>query len=579
MTTTIDTPKGTDPSDNTELPPETAQPHTTDSTVPEAHPEAEAAFMNPRDLIIAENVRRTFDLSDHPQYSASIGEHGVLTPIKADRMPDGSIEVRDGQLRTLIALEIGLTQVPVWITTAVDPGTAEADITRISDQITVNHHRIPITAGDRAAGIAQMLDLGAPVTRVARELQTDRDEVKLAGRIGQSPTARHIIDEDQLGFEEAAIIADYDLVGDTAAVQHLLNTPRSMFTYEARRIANQREERRQLLLAALPYAAAGFTILTQDPDTDSVDAAFIPAARLVTAENQPVDLAQIQAAPQRWAVYCDLLEDVATLDRETGEPVDPDTVDWATHRYPDATPAEGMRHAREVEQHDLWDALYYLPADQLEAAGLHEFVATAEPVDTAPEVEQRDGSDSVDIGQTEPDPAAAERAAALARQRTEARERAEQERRQRELAEQRASELDKLGKAAMEARREFLQKLLSRNNDPPQQASAFVVKAVILEPGMLDSHDATALALELLGVNGWRSELLTSIENARAPRCRVVLLALVLAAHEQRTGKKAWRYNDPRVQRYLRFLAEIGHTLTPIEQVAVGDRDADTIEI
>ncbi|MFI6998308.1 ParB/RepB/Spo0J family partition protein [Nocardia sp. NPDC050175] len=579
MTTTIDTPKGTDPSDNPDMPTDAAQvgtgADTIDSTEP--IPQAEAAFLDPNDLVIAENVRRTFDLNDHPKYTESIAEHGVLTPIRADRMPDGTIEVRDGQLRTLIALTIGLTQVPVWITTAFDPGTAEADITRISDQITVNHHRIPLTNGDRAAGIAQMLDLGATVTRVARELQTDREEVKLAAKIGHSPTARQIVDEDQLDFEQAAIIAEYELVGDTDAVQHLRNTPRSMFTFEERRIANQREERRKLLQTSLPYAAAGCTILTHDPDY--ADPKFLHSARLLTAEDQPVSLAQIQAEPQRWAVYCDLLEDVATLDRETGEPVDPDTVDWATARYPDATPAEGLRHAREVEQHDLWDAYYYLPIDQLDAAGLHELIDIVEP-DTVTDLDNRAEIDPIGApAADEDDPGAAARAEALAQQRAEARARAEEERRQRELAEQRATELDKLGKAAMEARREFLQKLLSRNNDPPQQASSFVVKSVIIEPGLLDSHDATVLAIDLLGIQGWRSELLNSIENARPPRCRVVVLALVLAAYEQRTGKKAWRFNDPRVQRYLRFLAEVGHTLTPIEQVAVGDRDPDTIEI
>ncbi|KAA8880373.1 hypothetical protein F3087_41620 [Nocardia colli] len=576
MTTTIDTPKSTGPGDRPQEP-APAQADAADSTVPQR--EVEAAFLKPNDLVIADNVRRTFDLADYPDYAASISEHGVLTPIKAERMPDGSIEVRDGQLRTLIALEVGLTRVPVWITTAVDPGTAEYEITRRSEQITVNDRRIPLTDGDRAAGIAEMLDFGASITRVTRELQIDREQVKLAGKVGQSETARQTVDEHQLGFEEAAIIADYDVVGDTAAVQHLLNTPRSMFAYEARRLANQREERRALLRAALPYAAAGFAILSEDPDTDSEDAAFIPAAQLVTAEDQPVGLAQIQAAPQRWAVYCDLLDDVAIVDRETGEPVDPDTVDWATERYPDATPAEGLRHANEVERHDLWDALYYLPIDQVDAAGLHVLVDAAEPEDTPTDVDERTGFDAGDTPPAELDPDAAERAAAAARERAEARARAEEERRQRELAEQRATELDKLGKAAMEARREFLQKLLSRNNDPPQQASAFVVKSLIIEPGQLDSHDATVLAMELLGVNGWRSELLASIDNARPPRCRVVLLALVLAAHEQRTGKKAWRYNDPRVQRYLRFLGEIGHTLTPIEQVALGERDADTIDI
>ncbi|MFG1795812.1 ParB/RepB/Spo0J family partition protein [Nocardia sp. NPDC049149] len=582
MTTTTDTPATTGPGDETNLPAETtstALSIVATSNGAQSPSEFEAAMMDPSDLVIAENVRRTFDLDDHPEYTASIGEHGVLSPIRADRMPDGSIEVRDGQLRTLIAVEIGLARVPVWINTAVDPRTAESEITRISEQITVNDRRIPLTDGDRAAGIAKMLDFGASLTRVARELQTDREEVKLAGRIGQSETACRSVDDEQLDFEQAAILAEYDVVGDTDAVQHLLNTPHSMFAYEARRIANRREERRALLQTSLPYAAAGFTILTEDPDTDGTDATFIPADRLFTSDDQPVGLAQIQAEPERWAVYCDLLDDVATIDRETREPVDPETVDWTTERYPDTSPDEGLRHAREVERRDLWDAIYYLPVDQLDATGLHESVVTPESSDTVSDAADPAQFVALDAVDADADPEAFERARVAEQQRTEARARAAEELRQRQLAEDRANELDKLGKAAMEARREFITKLVSRKNEPPQQSSMFVLQSVINDPGLFDSHDATVIALDLLGIKGWRPELLSSLENARPPRCRVVVLALVLAGYELRTGKKAWRYNDVRVQRYLRFLAEVGHNLTPIEQVAIGDLDADTIEI
>lgn len=186
MTTTLDTPKGTDPSDNTGRPADAVQPENNGSTAPEHR--VEAAFLNPNDLVIADNVRRTFDLSDYPDYTASIDRHGVLTPIKAERMPDGSIAVRDGQLRTLIALELGLTHVPVWITTAVDPGTAEYEITRRGEQITVNDRRIPLTDGDRAVGIAETHDVDEGLL-----LRSDIHRLLDAGLIAVDPTTMTVV--------------------------------------------------------------------------------------------------------------------------------------------------------------------------------------------------------------------------------------------------------------------------------------------------------------------------------------------------------------------------------------------------
>ncbi|WP_280394610.1 ParB/RepB/Spo0J family partition protein [Nocardia brasiliensis] len=566
--TTIDTTAGTDPHADTERPSQDT-----------ADPKVEAGFKSPDELVVADNVRENFDLSDHADDAASIREHGVRIPIKVDRMPDGSLRVRDGQIRTLIAAKLEVKKVPVWITEAVDPGTPEAEIDRITEQITVNDRRTPLTAGDRAAGITRMLDLGASVTRICRALQTDRDQVKAASKVGKSRTARRSVDDHQLDFEQAAILADYDVVGDSEAVQRLLDTPRSMFVYEARRIANQREELRARLRKSLPYAAAGFAILTEHPEINGSATNFVAAQRLFTADDQPVSLAQIHAEPGRWFVYCHPLDDVEVIDRQTGEVIDYDTVDWRTERSPDTSPSQGRRHAREVEQRPLWDAIYYLPTDQLDTVGLHEAVDVPDPEEDGAQIADTPHSDPAADAGGVADPQEQQRAQAAAQARAQAQARAAEERRCREQAEHRATELDKQGQAAMEARRDFLRKLVSRNSEPPKQAAMFMLETAIHEPGLLDNHDAMVLALELLGVTGWRPELLTSITNARPPRCRVVHLALVLAACELNAGKKSWRYNDIRVQRYLHFLASVGHTLTPVEQAAAGDIDPDTIQV
>ena len=58
---------------------------------------------------------------------------------------------------------------------------------------------------------------------------------------------------------------------------------------------------------------------------------------------------------------------------------------------------------------------------------------------------------------------------------------------------------------------------------------------------------------------------------------------MVLAALEGRTPKDAWRENSatwrpkPGPTEYLRFLAANGYTLSAVEQVVTGERDADAI--
>ncbi|WP_109529374.1 MULTISPECIES: ParB/RepB/Spo0J family partition protein [Nocardia] len=181
--------------------------------------------VHPALLEIDENVRKTFQLQDHPEVTESIREHGVRDPILVVRTPDGRLIVRDGQVRTLTALACDLSEVPVYIRD-FDPNvdSNEAEIERITEQITLNDRRIPLTNSDRAAGIALMLDLGASPTRVAKALQTKRDEVKLVGKVGTSATARRLIDDDdQYDLAHAAVIAEYENIGDHDAVRRLLN--------------------------------------------------------------------------------------------------------------------------------------------------------------------------------------------------------------------------------------------------------------------------------------------------------------------------------------------------------------------
>ncbi|MEV6256854.1 ParB/RepB/Spo0J family partition protein [Nocardia sp. NPDC051929] len=538
--------------------------------------------VDPAVLEIDENVRKTFRLEDHPDVTDSIREHGVRDPILVIRMPDGRLVVRDGQVRTLTALACELPEVPVYIRD-FDPSvdTSEAEIERITEQITLNDRRIPLTNSDRAAGIAQMLDLGASVTRVAKALQTKRDEVKLVGKVGTSPTARNLIDDDQYDLAHAAVIAEYENVGDYDAVRRLLNVRSGLFDFEANRIAADRTEQRAYLANALPYAQAGLGILTDYPDLDHTDTELLCAAELVDADGNAIEFADIAANPRAWLVWIDVDQEQVWVEVGTGHLVDPDTVDWDTRDQPDAAPAEGLRHAREVEQRDQLLPEYFLPRELLETTGLRERVDTEPDTEDDPDTgDAGEGEDSGErgsrFGQVDAEQVAAERQAAAEADAEAAAQAAEIER----AARRRVRELNKLGLAAKATRIEFVTRLLARRT-PPAQAAVFLTRSMLADPGLISEYHAFDSALKLLGIEGYRSRhaMLDTLETIKPARAQVVALALVLGGYEHRADKDLWRYADSAVRRYLSFLRELGYPLVPVELAALGEIKAIDIDI
>ena len=97
----------------------------------------------------------------------SIAEHGVLVPLTAIRRPDGAVEVRNGQRRTMAARKSGLSLVPVYVLPANAADTAAETIDRIVHQIVTNDHKSDLTDAQRARGIQQMIDAGLSVSKVA----------------------------------------------------------------------------------------------------------------------------------------------------------------------------------------------------------------------------------------------------------------------------------------------------------------------------------------------------------------------------------------------------------------------------
>jgi ParB family transcriptional regulator, chromosome partitioning protein len=321
--------------------------------------------------------------------------------------------------------------------------------------------------------------------------------------------------------------------------------------------------------AAQQFRERGFTVLAEQPA--SYDEDRIPLRYLVTADGGEAGEAAV-TDPAHWAVL--LVEDTVFVDAETGELVDETTIDWNTEDAPDAEPAEGMRHANTVKEAEAFVPEYY--CTDYRAAGLtpEKFFA------------RRAGIVDVDTDSADEEPADQE---ARDAQRETARLKAEADKEEAEKRERRkVLALNKLGLAAEGVRREFVKTLLQRKT-PPKGAAIFVADCLARDSYLLTTNNANATTAELLGVDH-RPDVVSKLAgelsaNSGDGRAQVLTLALVLGALEAKTPKDSWRnpagagYWGHRVTSadYLRWLAENGYTLAPIEEVVTGAKKADKV--
>ncbi len=323
----------------------------------------EFAMVDPNVLDVAANVRDTVDLDATPQFVASIREHGVLHPILTVRRGDGTLAVIDGQRRTLAAIATDTPVVPVFIR-AEDDDTQNAQVSRIVEQIVSNDQRTGLTDGQRAAGIAQLFDLGVGVQDTARALSVTQKVAKIAGRVGGSVAARAALDTGQLSLEHAAVLASFEKLGDEDAVAQLLDAAEHRpynFPHLARRLTEDRKTARHRAAMLVPFGEAGHPVLTTDPETG--EDVWHHAGEVTSAQGEPVDPTE---HPDRWSVWADRIE--AWVDTETGEQVEEDTVDWDADG-PDDAPADGKRHPKTVVEGWAWEPSYWITPEDAERHG------------------------------------------------------------------------------------------------------------------------------------------------------------------------------------------------------------------
>ena len=298
------------------------------TTAPDAAPAdwsgVEFAVLDPHTLVIGANVRDTADLEADPEFVPSIRELGVLQPILAVLGPDGAVIVRDGQCRTLAAQQVGLTAVPVLIRPTGSDWTNE-EIARLSEQLNLNDRRTEITEGQRAKAVADMLDLGVPVTEAARRTRVKKTLIADHGKVGASAAARRLLDEGEYTLDHAAVLGEFEEAGDVAAVQTLLDTPSWNFHRVAQTITAARAVARARDAASEEYAERGFVVLDQEP---AHGPQWLIAADVRDGAGGPLDPAALD--PALWQVWLTAREQKGARGADPDQAVHIDVEYWIT---------------------------------------------------------------------------------------------------------------------------------------------------------------------------------------------------------------------------------------------------------
>lgn len=515
--------------------------------------------LDPATLEIGENVRdeATLDKS----FLASIAENGVLTPITAVRSAENAdvIRVRNGQMRTLAARELGLASVPVYVLPSSAADASEETIERIVHQIVTNDQVKAITEAQRARGIQQMLNAGVSQTKVAKKLSVKRETVKAAAAAGKSDAAMAALGEGQLTLDEAAALSEFD--GDDDAIGKLIavaGTTRFAFRVEELRQARERD--RAYAAAVQDFTERGYRVIEHDDAPVWDDTTCLAIEYLLTADGEGATTAAV-TDPAHWAVM--LYEEDGYADAETGEIVDEDSIDWTTRDADEATPEEGMRHVNSVVQTTFYSPDWYCLDYQ--AAGLqlgHQVSARGAREATV--------QDEADVTDADAQQARDEAAAAEA-------QRAADVRRER----RKVIALNRMAEAAAHVRQEFVTKLLTRKT-PPKGAAIFVADCLVRDPALVNEFHGSSMTAKMLGVESASAvkKLVSDLAPSADGRAQVVTLGLVLGALEARTPKDSWRYggyHGVKPVDYLKFLAANSYELAEVEQVVVGERTADDV--
>ncbi|WP_238423064.1 ParB/Srx family N-terminal domain-containing protein [Gordonia sp. 'Campus'] len=516
----------------------------------------ELRHLNPADLVIDTNIRTEAEATLTAEFVDSIRD-GVRQPILAVEV-DGQVRVRDGQRRTLAARKNAPPTVPVYVVpVATDADDKALTVDRIVEQL-ASFEREGLRNRDRVAAIEQLSLAGMSATKIAKATRTKKKDVDATLALAKSETTLDLIERGAtLTLEQSATVAAYD--HDPEAQQWLLDAAASgVFEHQAKLLADNADQRAEVLAQVAIYTADGIETVTREPDYRHTRARL---ERLVTADGTPAQVDDVPVSQRLAYVWADVTE--WWTDAE-GNTIDEDLIDWDLTEEDtpaDAQPDEGLHDPRALTRHESRSIETTWYVNEFRDLGMS----------------FRTYSGSTATSSTTTTPAEEDPAEKEARK---------QERR-------RVRVLNAASLTAREVRIEKLTAWLARKTLPKGSAptvAKFIATSMRAHHDMFGANSSQGNAAEIAAtiLGGDPAEL---IEQATtADRAQIIGLGIALASREAHMWKDAWRNVGDRHYLggsqvsaragYLHFLVEVtGYTLSDVEQVIAGDKQAADVPL
>ncbi|WP_067722800.1 ParB/Srx family N-terminal domain-containing protein [Nocardia yamanashiensis] len=513
---------------------------------------------NPNDLVFGRNIRKHATATINREYVQRILDNKDV--FEQDPTvwinPDGYLQVKDGQRRTLGSRAAGLTAIPVILRYPPEGDTEKQQrVSEIGGQLTANEDHEALTAPDKFDAVTELLDLGVSVTKVARVTPgMNTRDVKAIKAIRRAKTTApmDLAVDGQLTLEQSAALIEFE--DDPQAVATLTDAARKgQFDYVATALRNKRESDAAYAEAAAVVEAEGFTVLYHEPKWNERDT-YVSSNRLHGPDGTAFDPATI-TEPKHWAVWLDDYEKYFV--REDGREVPEHAIDWDTQDNPDQPPHEGLYAVADIRVEQVWLRHHY--CIDVPATGLTDPRATPAPSPDSPEA----------------------LAAAEAQAQQQRAERAK------------TKAMNKAARAATPKRRQWVTGLVA-GAKVPKGAHVFRSKLEASEPSIICEQAAPYITAGLLNMD--RDKLIngSAFDAATENRAAVIGVAIACGAIEARMhpnlGDKNnerpdwWRRTSVNTYRdgiaifshYLAFLKANGYPLTPIERYTLGEIDEAT---
>lgn len=220
-------------------------------------------LLDPRELTAhPRNVRTA--LGDLAGLTASIAAQGVIEPLTVVPV-DGGHQIVAGHRRAAAAIAAELDRVPCVVRHDLAAGVEDnaGQAVHVGTMLAENLHREGLTAVEEARGVQSMLDLGVPISKVAKSTGLDQKRVKKAigvARLDQGTA--DMVDDMGLTLDQAAVVALYaDQPETSARLAAAAREGTGRFEHAVARAKQERDAQQKYDAKLAELSAAGVTLV------------------------------------------------------------------------------------------------------------------------------------------------------------------------------------------------------------------------------------------------------------------------------------------------------------------------------